>query len=350
MNMNINININENKADTAEKDYTKEIFYANNTSFSMSGTDSEEKGEGFDDNKGGTISFTVGKESDGQLLKVFLRKSCGVSSRTFTKLKKISMGITRNQTLIKADQPVFCGDVITLKAIDSCKENNILPVKGKLDIVYEDEYIVLINKSPSMPVHPTKIHQENTLANFLRYVSMEKGEDFTFRAVNRLDKDTSGLVLVAKDRHSAGVLQKQDIFKSYLAICHGIVPKNGTINKPIKKAEDSMMLRIISENGDRAVTHFERIGDDGVSSLVRLWLETGRTHQIRCHMSSIGYPLEGDDLYGGGLERIKRQALHCEKMEFFHPISGKKLRFCCPAPADMEKIISLMNLYEINIE
>lgn len=332
-----------------EKDnYTKENFCTENkavTAGLMPFDDSSVKGE-----TDGSISFRVDENSDGQLLKTFLRKSCAVSSRTFTKLKKISMGITRNDVLIKADEKVFCGDIIRLKTIDSCKENNILPVKGELDIVYEDENIILINKPCSTPVHPTKIHQENTIANFLRYRNLENGRDFTFRAVNRLDKDTSGLVLVAKDRHSAGVLQRQEIIKTYLAVCQGIVPKRGTVDRPIKKSEDSLMLRVISEDGDRAVTHFERIGDDGESSLVRLWLETGRTHQIRCHMSSLGYPLEGDDLYGGRLERIQRQALHCEYMEFFHPISGKKLNFCCEAPPDMEKIISLMNLYEINIE
>lgn len=339
-----NIGKENKEKENAAFDYTKDFLSANNSAGSSTEALSETEGAGK------TIRFTVGQENDGQLLKTFLRKICGVSSRTFTKLKKISMGITRNETLIKADQKVFCGDIITLKTIGSCKENGIIPVKGELDIVYEDDNLILINKPPSVPVHPTKIHQENTLANFLRYRSLEKGEDFTFRAVNRLDKDTSGLVLVAKDRHSAGVLQRQEIFKSYLAVCRGIAPKSGTIDKPIKKAENSQMLRIVSEDGNRAVTHFERIGDDGRSSLLRLWLETGRTHQIRCHMSSLGYPLEGDDLYGGGLERIGRQALHCEKMEFFHPISGKKLNFCCNLPADMEKIISLMNLYEINIE
>ena len=223
-------------------------------------------------------------------------------------------------------------------------------VKGSLDIVYEDSHIIIINKPASTPVHPTKIHQENTLANFLRYYSLEKGEDYTFRAVNRLDKDTSGLVLIAKDRHSAGILQKQDIYKEYIAVCTGITPEKGTIDKPIKKSENSTMLRIISDDGDRAVTHFERIGCFYNSSLVKLWLETGRTHQIRCHMSSIGHPLEGDDLYGGSLEKIERQALHCAKMKFFHPIDGKVIELCCDIPEDMKKIINTMNLYEINIE
>lgn len=313
-----------------ENNYTKEFLSANNTS----------------DN--GTICFKVGEENNNQLLKTFLRQECGVSSRTFTKLKKIPMGITRNGKLLKANENVFTGDVIVLKQVS--EENSIVPIKGKLDIVYEDSHIIIINKPASTPVHPTKIHQENTLANYLRYYSLEKGEDYTFRAVNRLDKDTSGLVLIAKDRHCAGVLQKQDIYKEYLAICMGTAPKQGTIDSPIKKAEYSTMLRIISSDGDRAITHFKRIGFCNGSSLVKLWLETGRTHQIRCHMSSIGYPLEGDDLYGGSLEKIKRQALHCITMKFFHPISGEKMEFCCDIPEDMKKIITTMNLYEINIE
>lgn len=296
----------------------------------------------------GAISFTVGENDDGKLLKVFLKSACGVSTRTFTKLKKIPLGITRKGQLIKADEKVFAGDEIVLKQVS--EDNNIIPVKGSLDIVYEDSHIIIINKPASTPVHPTKIHQENTLANFLRYYSLEKGEDYTFRAVNRLDKDTSGLVLIAKDRHSAGILQKQDIYKEYIAVCTGITPEKGTIDKPIKKSENSNMLRIISDDGDRAVTHFERIGCFYNSSLVKLWLETGRTHQIRCHMSSIGHPLEGDDLYGGSLEKIERQALHCAKMKFFHPIDGKVMELCCDIPEDMKKIINTMNLYEINIE
>lgn len=296
----------------------------------------------------GAISFTVGKNDDGKLLKVFLKSTCGVSTRTFTKLKKIPLGITRKGQLIKADEKVFAGDEIVLKQVS--EDNNIIPVKGSLDIVYEDSHIIIINKPASTPVHPTKIHQENTLANFLRYYSLEKGEDYTFRAVNRLDKDTSGLVLIAKDRHSAGILQKQDIYKEYIAVCTGITPEKGTIDKPIKKSENSTMLRIISDDGDKAVTHFERIGCFDNLSLVKLWLETGRTHQIRCHMSSIGHPLEGDDLYGGSLEKIERQALHCAKMKFFHPIGGKVMELCCDIPEDMKKIINTMNLYEINIE
>ena len=258
------------------------------------------------------------------------------------------MGITRKGQLIKADEKVFAGDEIVLKQVS--EDNNIIPVKGSLDIVYEDSHIIIINKPASTPVHPTKIHQENTLANFLRYYSLEKGEDYTFRAVNRLDKDTSGLVLIAKDRHSAGILQKQDIYKEYIAVCTGITPEKGTIDKPIKKSENSTMLRIISDDGDKAVTHFERMDCFDNSSLVKLWLETGRTHQIRCHMSSIGHPLEGDDLYGGSLEKIERQALHCAKMKFFHPIDGKVMELCCDIPEDMKKIINTMNLYEINIE
>lgn len=296
----------------------------------------------------GDISFTVGENDNGKLLKVFLKSTCGVSTRTFTKLKKIPLGITRKGQLIKADEKVFAGDEIVLKQVS--EDNNIIPVKGSLDIVYEDSHIIIINKPASTPVHPTKIHQENTLANFLRYYSLEKGEDYTFRAVNRLDKDTSGLVLIAKDRHSAGILQKQDIYKEYIAVCTGITPEKGTIDKPIKKSENSTMLRIISDDGDRAVTHFERIGCFYNSSLVKLWLETGRTHQIRCHMSSIGHPLEGDDLYGGSLEKIERQALHCAKMKFFYPIDGKVMELCCDIPEDMKKIINTMNLYEINIE
>lgn len=296
----------------------------------------------------GAISFTVGENDDGKLLKVFLKITCGVSTRTFTKLKKIPLGITRKGQLIKADEKVFAGDEIVLKQVS--EDNNIIPVKGSLDIVYEDSHIIIINKPASTPVHPTKIHQENTLANFLRYYSLEKGEDYTFRAVNRLDKDTSGLVLIAKDRHSAGILQKQDIYKEYIAVCTGITPEKGTIDKPIKKSENSTMLRIISDDGDKAVTHFERMDCFDNSSLVKLWLETGRTHQIRCHMSSIGHPLEGDDLYGGSLEKIERQALHCAKMKFFHPIGGKVMELCCDIPEDMKKIINTMNLYEINIE
>ena len=281
------------------------------------------------------LTFTVPQEYVNVNALSFLKTYCGLSSRMITRLKREKNGILQDGKILRTVDTVFYGKNVEINLPN--EEMNILPVKGELDILFEDNHILVVNKSPSMPVHPVKQHQSDTLANIVAFYAKSKSKEFTFRAINRLDKDTSGIVFIAKDRYTANAV-KFKLNKTYYAICEGCLKGSGTINKPIRLREDSKMVREINKNGADAVTHYTVLKSDLNYSLLEIILETGRTHQIRCHMSSIGYPLAGDDMYGGNLNEIKRQALHCGKLAFIHPISKKEIELFAPLPQDMQNI------------
>lgn len=283
------------------------------------------------------LKFTVPTEYDNRLCKDFLKNHCNVSSRLITKLVRTEMGITRNDKLIRTIDKVFKDDVIVVNLPED--NNDIIPVKGELDIVYEDKYLLIVNKPPLVPVHPTKNHQTDTLANIVRYYSLNKNENYTFRAINRIDRDTSGLVVIAKDRFTSSGLKS--LYKEYTAVCCGNIVKNGTVNKNIMLKQGSKMVREVNEKGQKAVTHYEILEKNSKYTVVRCILETGRTHQIRCHMSYLGYPLAGDDLYGGSLIDIQRQALHCSKVKFIHPITGESIGIASALPDDIKFLINI---------
>lgn len=282
------------------------------------------------------IEYSVPLECDGMDTKTFLRRHCGVSARTLSKLKRTNLGITRNGELLKTTHILHTGDKVVLSMPDD--ENDIKPIQGELDILFEDEYIIVVNKPPFMPVHPTKIHQEDTLANIISYYMEEKGEKYTFRAINRLDRDTSGCVLMAKDRVTANLLV-DTVKKEYVAVCEGVIDENGTVDRPIKVMEGRSIQRVVSDDGQRAVTHYFPIFAKNNHTITKFILETGRTHQIRCHMSSIGHPLSGDDMYGGSLEFINRQSLHCYKITFIHPIKKEYIEVVSDLPCDICSVI-----------
>lgn len=284
-----------------------------------------------------SLCFTVTSEYNNSLCKVFLKNHCGVSTRMITRLVRTEMGITRNGELLRTIDTVHTGDNIVVKIPDD--NNEIIPVKGNLKILFEDEYILVVDKPANMPVHPTKNHQQDTLANIVRWYSLDKGEDFTFRAINRIDRDTSGIVVIAKDRYTASKLK--NMYKEYTAVCQGTIDCNGTVDEKIALKPDSKMVRQVDTNGQRAVTHYFILKKGKKYTLILCKLETGRTHQIRCHMNYLGFPLAGDDLYGGSREDIKRQALHCSKVSFIHPITNKPIDIECSLPNDMKNIIDI---------
>ncbi len=298
----------------------------------------------YNSNREKTIEFVVPADCDKIDTKTFLRRHCNISARTLSKLKRTNLGISRNGELLKTTDILRAGEIVVLAMPDDV--NDIKPIKGKLDILFEDEYIIVLNKPPFMPVHPTKIHQEDTLANVLRYYADEKGENYTFRAINRIDRDTSGCVLIAKDRFTANSLPKT-VKKEYIAVCEGEIESSGTVNKPIKVMEGRSIQRVVSDDGAPSITHYFPIFSKCSHTLTRFILETGRTHQIRCHMSSIGYPLAGDDMYGGSLDVIKRQALHCYKVSFTHPITFENFEVVAHIPPD---ICDIFNENEIHID
>lgn len=230
---------------------------------------------------------------------------------------------------------------------DFTSSENILPVKMEPNIIYEDDDLLVINKPPMLPVHPSQGNFENTLANGLAYYFKEKNMPFVFRAVNRLDRDTTGIMVVAKNPYSSCILSQQtknkELRREYVAICSGIIDGQGTINAPIARVNGSTIERCVDFSaGESAVTHYKRIccgKIDGLDfSLVGLQLETGRTHQIRVHLKHIGCPIIGDFVYNADFSMIKRQALHSCKVTFIHPTSNKKLTFSAPMYDDMQSI------------
>ena len=200
---------------------------------------------------------------------------------------------------------------------------------------FEDEDILVLNKPAFLPVHESLNHRGDTLSNFVSYYL---NEDTAFRAVFRLDRDTSGLVLIAKHELSASKLAGK-IKKDYYAVVEGEIKEGSAINLPIARCGESIIKRRVDENGERAITHFEPISTKNGNTLLKINLETGRTHQIRVHFSHIGHPLLGDELYGGKTDMINRQALHCKTIYFEHPISEKEMIIDCDFPEDFRKLI-----------
>lgn len=284
------------------------------------------------------LEFIVDKDFEKQTVGRYLRTYCNVSARTLAKLKRIEGAILLNGKYIRAVDPVKLGDKISID-IPSGVSEGVAPVNLPVDIVFEDEYLVVLNKPPFMPVHPTKVHQEDTLANALCFYAQNRGEHYIFHAVNRLDRNTSGLVIVAKDRHTASIMSQSNITKHYTAFVMGEIADKGTVNAPIDLAEDSKIVRTVTPAGKPSVTHYEPLGQKEDFTVLKLILETGRTHQIRCHMSYIGHPLLGDDLYGGALDKINRHALHCGYISLYHPISGEFIELSSDMPDDMKGLL-----------
>lgn len=284
------------------------------------------------------LKFTVDKNFEKMTVGRFLRTYCSVSARTLAKLKRVEGGIFLNSKPIRAVDYVKQGDIIELNLPKSISEG-VLAVNMPLDIVYEDSYIIVLNKPPFMPVHPTKVHQQDTLANALAFYAENRGECYSFRTVNRLDRNTSGLVIVAKDRHTAFALSSSAITKYYTAFVQGKIAEKGTVDAPIELSPDSKIVRKVTPEGKRAVTHYEPLEYKDGFTVLKLFLQTGRTHQIRCHLSYIGHPLLGDDLYGGDLDKINRHALHCGYISFIHPITNVTVELTAPIPDDMKKCI-----------
>ena len=282
------------------------------------------------------LKFTVPKQYDGVCAKRFLREYCTLSARMITSLKREKEGILLNGKILRTIDPVFEGQQVIVNLPDEASLY-IAPVEGGLDIVYEDSFLLIVNKPPYVPVHPVKQYQTDTIANFVMAYSLKRGERYVFRALNRLDRNTSGLVMIAKDRFTVNKL-KNRVHKTYCAFVHGEVKEGGTVCAPIGLKEDSKIVRHVLESGAPAITHYEAVDSNKEISLLKLWLETGKTHQIRCHMAYLGHPLLGDDLYGGSRELIRRHALHCEKMEFCHPVTGEAIEVKAEMPDDFREL------------
>lgn len=289
------------------------------------------------------FNYTIPIEYNECSLLSFLKAKL-YSCPVITHLKRTENGIMLNGEWARMRDILHTGDVLTIQLLETASSDNIVPTPLPLTIVYEDEDILIINKAADTPIHPSQGNYDNTLANAVAYYFKQKGESFTYRCINRLDRDTTGLLILAKHMYSASILskmvQRHEIHREYLAIATGTVYPEGTIVAPIGRANGSTIERCVDEeNGEYACTHYKTLSTKNGYSLVSLKLETGRTHQIRVHMKYIGHPLPGDFLYNPDYSVIKRQALHSHKLTFKHPITEKTMEFVAELPEDMRQII-----------
>lgn len=279
--------------------------------------------------------FKYVRKGEPILVRTVLKEHFCFSKGTIVKLKE-NKGIFVNGESVTVRKEMKENDVLIVKLKEEASEN-IVPVKMELDIIYEDEDILALSKPYDMATHPSLNHYFDTLANGVMHYF--KDRDFTFRAVNRLDRETSGVVLIAKNRNSAHKLSNQlkegQIKKVYYALIESeISPKKGIIDKPIARKDESLILRHIADDGKRAVTEYETVSDN----LIKVMPVTGRTHQIRVHLSYMGHPIKGDTLYGTKKEG-ERLMLHCGEMTFLHPVTNEEMTVCSPVPQEFYKNI-----------
>lgn len=287
--------------------------------------------------------YYIEEQYEGMRLIDFLRGKHKYSRKSIVALKK-SGGVMLNGSIGYMNIRLKRDDILEITFLDSESEN-ILPEQMDLDIVFEDESLIVINKKPGILVHPTRKHIMGTLANGLAFLWLGEGTPKKVRPINRLDRDTSGLVIFAKNAHVQHLMSfyagKEEFKKEYTALVHGTMEElEGTIDQPIAPEIEKAMRRVVREDGDKSVTHFKTIAVYPEYSVVNITLETGRTHQIRVHMSHIGHPILGDTFYGGDTALIDRQALHARKITILHPITNQWHSFEAPIPDDMERLIT----------
>ena len=275
-----------------------------------------------------------------QTINSTLQNELKISSRLLYKLIKLNK-IELNHKPCDTRKTGTFGDTITINFDYEEDNSNIIPTKMNLNIIFEDDWLLVVNKPAGIAIHPSVLHYSDSLCNGIRFYFDKIGLKKKIRPVNRLDLNTSGLVVFAKCEYIQECLINQmknkQFKKEYLAVCNGFFDKkSGTINLPIARKENSIIERCISENGQTAITHYEVLKEFDNYSLVKCSLETGRTHQIRVHMSAIGHPLLGDSLYGSISDLINRQALHCFNLQFIHPVYNNDLNFWGDLPNDFK--------------
>ena len=291
------------------------------------------------------VSLTVPPERAGQKVDTLLRKELGLSGTVIRRLKWLDDGILLDGTRVFTSRRVEPGQVLTVRLSDPERRSGVVPAPGPLDILYEDGDIVVVNKAAGVPVHPGPGHFSDTVGNFLLYHYDLEGEEADFHPVHRLDRGTSGLLAVAKHAHAQEVLKGQlhtaAFRRTYLAVCRGVPePADGVIDAPLGPRPGSLMEQMVRPDGKAARTRYETMEVRGELALLRLELDTGRTHQIRVHMAHIGCPLAGDFLYGReDRDLIGRPALHSHRLTLLHPMIGKELTFTAPVPDDMAGLL-----------
>jgi len=289
------------------------------------------------------LDYLITEEFNGLKVYNILRGPMKVSGTMIKRLKK-SGGILLNDAPVRTIDGVKSGDILTV-IIDNNEGATIIPENNPISVLYEDESFIAVDKPANMAVHPSAGHQTGTLAQAVLWYLIEQGLQTKIRPINRLDRDTSGITLFAKNAYIQDQLARQmkdnRVYKAYLGIVHGVFsPEKGTIRLPIARKEGSIMERVIDSSGYDSITHYETIKVHKDLSLVKFVLETGRTHQIRVHSKAMGHPLLGDGLYSDIVTNlIGRQALHSHQLSFDHPITGKRIELVSPLPEDMKRVL-----------
>lgn len=277
-------------------------------------------------------------------LKSELLDKMNISVRMLCSIKK-EKSVTVNGKYVPMHTMVCGTDIIKIELPHESNEYEAQQMG--IEVLYEDFDLLVVEKPFGMVVHPTRNHLENTMLNALKYYFDENGIKSKVRFVNRLDRDTSGILIVAKNAYAHSVLTKDtsmwEMHKKYIAVVEGKLDESGTIRLPIIKSEDGIR-RTVDENGQECVTHYRTIKSNERASFVELELETGRTHQIRVHMSAIGHPIFGDELYGGNMDLIERQALHCIELGFYSPRLEKEIRVKTKLHDDITELLMKLGL------
>ena len=291
------------------------------------------------------LELPITAELAGIKVDTLLKKRLGLSGTVVRRVKWLPEGILLDGVRVNTRVCPVEGQVLSVQLSDPERRSGILPAPGQLDIVYEDEDIIVLNKAPGLSVHPGPGHFSDTLGNFLLYYYDQSGQECDFHPVHRLDRGTSGLMVAAKHPHAQEVLKNQlhteDFRREYLAVCEGVPsPAESTVDAPLGPKPGSLVEQWVTPEGKSARTHYRVLEVNKGRALLHLRLDTGRTHQIRVHMAHLGHPLTGDFLYGTeDHDLIPRPALHSAFLSFRHPVSGEKLNFSIPLPKDMEGLL-----------
>ncbi|WP_248931116.1 RluA family pseudouridine synthase [Paenibacillus hamazuiensis] len=304
------------------------------------------------------LTYTVPPEEDGFLLRTILQKRMNVSRKLLSRLKLTEQGITVNGVRQYINVKVKAGDLVELRMQEE-QSDDILPQDLPLSILYEDDHLLIVNKAAGMIVHPTHGHYVGTIANAVVYHWQQTGVHCRFRPIHRLDQETSGVLAIAKNpfvhQQVSEQMQAGTVEKEYLALVRGMVEQDsGTVDEPIDRDPEQPHVRIVTPSGYPSVTHFWVERRFAKATLVRLKLETGRTHQIRVHMKHLGHPLIGDKMYGGAAEpegeaselMMERHALHACRLAFTHPATRQRVEFTAGLPEDMQQCLNLLEAKE----
>jgi 23S rRNA pseudouridine1911/1915/1917 synthase len=290
-----------------------------------------------------TLLWEIQASDDGKMVRQFLQEK-NISKTALTDIKFKGGRIMVNGEEVTVRKLLKQGDSLKVEFPEERRSEGMKGEKIPLNILYEDDFVLVVLKPAAMNIIPSREHPTGSLANALAGYYEQTGLESTTHIVTRLDRDTSGIVLVAKHRHIHHLLSQEqrtgEVKRTYEAFVQGCFEEpDGTIDKPIARKKESIIEREVHPEGQRAVTHYHVKKQYSDFAHVELQLETGRTHQIRVHLSSIGHPLLGDDLYGGSLAQIGRQALHCRRIAFYHPFLEKTLIFEAPLPEDMRRLV-----------